>query len=167
MKSQCMTTERSVSVEQLQQALAGKVCLLAVGNRMRGDDGAGPRVLDHLGEGVEAVCMDAGVAPENYLEKVVRAEPDTIVIIDTADFGGAAGETRLFDPAVVVQQGLSTHVGSLRLVAEYLATRTSARLCLLAIQPARTVPSEGMSRDVEEAVRALAGVLSRLLPGPA
>ena len=46
------------------------------------------------------------------------------------------GEVRLLFPDKWRHPGLSTHAGSLNMLAEYLQARTRAQVALLAIQPA-------------------------------
>ncbi|MBU1694796.1 MAG: hydrogenase 3 maturation endopeptidase HyCI [Verrucomicrobia bacterium] len=147
----------------METALAGNVCILGVGNRMRGDDGAGSWVAEGLAGRVSVPVFDGGMAPENYLEKIAALRPDTVLIVDAVDFGGSPGELRLFRAEDVGPGGLSTHALSLSLAAEYLRTRGPATVRLLAIQPADTglgrPPSEAVCRAVERAVRMLKNIL--------
>ena len=59
---------------------ASKLCIVGIGNRMKGDDAAGPMLIDLLDGRTKATCIDAGVAPENYLEKIVAAKPDVVLL---------------------------------------------------------------------------------------
>ena len=86
-----------------------------------------------------AVCIDAGTTPENQTAPIVRAGPDVVIIVDTADFGGEPGELSLMDAARISQCGAATtHAMSLRMLADYLMQQTGARTVLLAVQPAET-----------------------------
>ena len=69
----------------LSELLAGRVCIVGVGNRLRGDDGAGPRLIDARHPDASGVWLDAGVVPENYLEIIARANPDTVLIVDVVE----------------------------------------------------------------------------------
>ena len=93
----------------------------------------------------------------------MRAKPDTVLIVDAVHFGGYAGEARLLPTTAVDTTALSTHVGSLSMLREYLSERTGASIHLLAIQPVRIDASEGLSLPVEASVRELAVLLSALL----
>ncbi len=155
-------TENSISSE-LEGVLAGRVCVLGVGNRDRRDDGAGSLVAERLAGGTTAPTFDAGAVPENYLEKVARLRPDTILIVDAADFGGAPGEARVLDPNTVAPAGLSTHALSLGMTAQFLEARTGARLVLLAIQPTDIGPGRGLSDAVFRAVRMIEETLMAAL----
>jgi len=160
-----LDARRTVLRDQLRQLLAGRVCVLGIGNRCRRDDGAGSLVAERLAGQTGQVAIDAGAVPENYLEKVARAHPDTILIVDAVDFGGAAGDQRIFEPESIAYAGLSTHALTLRLAADFLKVRTGARLALLAIQPADIGWGAGLSKEVAGTVgfveESLLAILSR------
>lgn len=147
-------------VQALRALLAGRVCVLGIGNRHRRDDGAGSMAAERLSSQTEAVVLDAGEVPENFLEKAARSRPDTILLIDAVDFGGAKGELRVIDPELVAPTGLSTHAVSLHMAVQFLEARTGARIGLLAVQPAVVEAGTGLSAEVTSAL----GRLVRVLP---
>ena len=134
-----------------------------MGNRQRGDDGAGPRVIDAKDPSAGGFWLDAGMAPENFLEPIVRERPDTILIVDAVAFGGDPGECRLIDPKKMEMASMSTHASSLDTLCLYLANRTGAQIKVLGIQPDRVDSTCRLSPPVEEAVIASAQSLSSLL----
>lgn len=148
---------------ELASLLAGRVCIVGVGNRWRGDDGAGPRVIDARRRGTRGVWIDAGVVPENFLEPIARTGPDRVLIVDAVAFGGVLGQWRLMDVTDTDAIVLSTHAGSLAMLSEYLSVRTSASVHLLGIQPESIDARVGLSQSVEKSVRELAMTLSDLL----
>jgi hydrogenase 3 maturation protease len=150
---------------RLAELLRTNTLVLGVGNSLRGDDGVGPEAVRRLAGRIGAPCIDAGPAPENYLEKVARAGPDTVVIVDAADFGGRPGEVALYGADRIAAGGLSTHASSLRLVADYLAHRCGARVYLLAVQPERA-DGVGLSDAAGAALDRLVGLFLALSPGP-
>ena len=132
--------------------IKGKTVFAGVGNRMRGDDGVGPCIIDQIKDSCAAICIDVGVAPENYIEKIARIQPDTVVFIDATDFGALAGEVRLFESDNIVGGKLSTHALSLKMACEYLqARKASCKVFLLAIQPQTMNMGEGLSEAVNRA----------------
>lgn len=147
----------------LRALIEGRVCIVGIGNRQRADDGAGPSVIDARRPGTPGVWLDAGVAPENFLEPVAKTNPDTVLIVDAVAFGGLPGELRLLDPATMDTVALSTHAGSLRMLSDYLSARTGARTVIIAIQPERIDAREGLSQPVERAVRELMTMLADIL----
>ena len=144
-----------------------RACIVGVGNRNRGDDGAGPRLIDLRRPDTRGFWFDAGPVPENVLEPIVRTQPDTVLLVDAVSFGGTAGQCRVMDASQFDTLSLSTHAGSLQLIAEYLSARTAAQIRVLAIQPARIDAreggGEGLTDCVETTVRQLAATLSDLL----
>jgi hydrogenase 3 maturation protease len=143
--------------------LTGRVCIVGVGNRYRGDDGAGPRLIDQHHSATSGFWIDAGVAPENYLEPIVRTNPEVVLIVDAVNFGGPAGSCQLLDPSTTASLGLSTHAGSLAILAEYLSARVGAQLKVLGIQPQRIDESDDLSDAVSRSVREMAAILSEIL----
>ena len=69
-----MSTEELKS--ELQARLTGKVVVLCVGSRMRGDDMFGPLVAKRIAGKVAAEVIDAENVPENYLGKIAKLAPD-------------------------------------------------------------------------------------------
>ena len=171
-------------LDRLEAHLVGRVCVVGIGNRLAGDDGAGSAVAERLADGLRsptARCaesdarvgllagrvagrvIDAGIAPENHLEPIVRSGADTILLFDAVDFGGEPGSVRLLDPRALAGGGLSTHALSLRLVCEYLCARSPARVVLLGIQPGQLRLGRALSDAVASAVEAVASRLVALL----
>jgi len=99
------------------------------------------------------------MVPENHLEAVVRTRPDTILMVDATDFDGTPGELRLLQGQEVAMCGVSTHAGSPKMLALYLAARTGARIALLAIQPADSGEGSELSDTVQTAVNYLTKIL--------
>jgi len=146
----------------LKQNLQGKVCVIGIGNRLKGDDAAGPELIDRIAGRSRFHCLDTGVAPENYLEKIARIKPDTILLVDAMDFGGEAGSCRLFSADQVTGGGLSSHALSLRMTCDYLQQRISVHIFILGIQPAQVNMNRPLSEAVGATVEKLAAELGTL-----
>jgi len=134
--------------DQLAHFINGRVCLLGIGNRYHHDDAVGPYLAEALEAREDYDVIDAGISPEDYIETTAHKHPDTILMVDATDFGGEPGEVRLLYPELVAYSGVSTHAGSLRMLAEYMQARTHARIGLLAVQPADTSDGRGLSSPV-------------------
>ena len=145
---------------------AGRTCVVGVGNRMKADDAAGPILIDRLRGSSGAHLVDAGPAPENFLEKIVRLRPDTVLIVDAIDWGAVPGSIAVFRPEQLAAGGISTHALSLNMVCDYLAARGCPRVALVGIQPGEARMEREPSRSVLRAVNALAGALARVCPRP-
>ncbi|GAG05135.1 unnamed protein product, partial [marine sediment metagenome] len=64
----------------LRGELKGKIVLLGVGNRIRGDDAAGPELIEILKKrppdvGKEIFLFDGEEVPENYLIPITNLKP--------------------------------------------------------------------------------------------
>jgi hydrogenase 3 maturation protease len=151
--------------DQLCDFVRGRVCILGIGNRLWRDDGVGSHIAEALAEYPGLDAVDAGFIPENHLEEVVRKHPDTILMVDATDFGGEPGQTQLIYPDKVAYTGVSTHAGSLRMLAEYLYERIRAPIALLAIQPGDTGAGENLSPAVAESFRDLMESLPEVCQG--
>ena len=141
---------------RLAAALHGRVALMCVGNRVRGDDGAGPALADRLALDEPWKVFDCGVAPENWIGPVCRFGPDVVALVDAIDFAAAPGTIRCWDPEHLADVGLSTHHASLSLTLGVICQDTGAAALVVGIQPQSTGFGEGLSEAVEAAVGALA-----------
>ena len=143
-------------LEDWSRAKLAPTVVLGFGNRLWGDDGAGSILAERLQEANPgAPIIDGGMVPENFLEKVAAARPESILLIDAGDFGGAPGEWRLFSGEELAFTGISTHAGSPRMLATYLERRTGAQVTLLVIQPGKPGQGETLSPEVEASLSSL------------
>ena len=146
--------------DDLASFLQGRVCILGLGNRLWCDDGVGSCIAEALQDCPNLDSVDGGFVPENHLEVVASKNPDTILMIDAADFGGQPGEVRLLQPGDVALAGISTHAGSPQMLGKYLEARTGARVALLAIQPKDTSEGNELSPEVSATLKDLVEKLS-------
>jgi len=119
---------------------------------MRGDDGAGALLAKRFSSRIGPLCIDAGTVPENFLEKIVRTQAGTVLIVDAVDFNGTPGELRVFETNDIAAGAISTHSLSLQMAGDYLKTRISARVLLLGIQPATTALGAEITPAVDAAI---------------
>lgn len=117
-----------------------KIVILGVGNRLRSDDGIGSLVASELAlyNMENVVVYDCQTTPENYIDKVVDAKPDWVIIVDACNFEARPGEHRFFqdDEINEISYGLlSTHTLPLTLMIELIKKQHNCRISLLGIQP--------------------------------
>lgn len=140
-------------LEGIQTRLKGKVLILGIGNTMRNDDGAGSILASRIKDKVSMVVIDAGSGPENYLEKIVKEKPDTIIIFDAVDFGGHAGELKILEAEDIKTANLfSTHNTSISLVINYLQSNLTADIIILVIQPKSIAFGDKLTKEVRNSV---------------
>ena len=150
-------------VRRLESLRGARTVVLGVGNDLKGDDAAGPLVCRRIEGGAGANVMDAGTVPENYIQRIVRARPEHLVIIDAADFGDEAGAARLFEVEELSGVAMSTHSLSPRLFVDLIRRQIEVGVVFVGIQPGQMELGRGLSADVEAVVGELAEVLSRSL----
>lgn len=150
-------------VSALREAVKGRVAVLGIGNELRADDGAGSLVAQSLGERFPDIAFDGGQAPENASGPIRRARPDTVIVVDAADFGGAPGEIRFASPGDAGGLTLGTHALPIGTFMQALAEMTGAAVHLVAIQAQATAFGGGMTPEVAAAVAEVARELTAIL----
>lgn len=132
--------------------IKGKTIIVGIGNTLRSDDGFGPELIERIKDKVDAVCIDAGSAPENYLGRIVRENPGAILIVDAVCLGLFPGEYRILQKEDVLNNGLGTHNIPLPMFIEYLEQHTAADIYILAVQPQSLSLGGEMSEKVKRAL---------------
>lgn len=133
--------------------LRGKVVVLGIGNTLRGDDAIGSLLAARIKGKVPFVVFDAQESPENYLGRVLREKPDTVVIVDAVDFGAKPGEYRFLESQEVKTTNLfTTHNASISLTINYLQSNLKADIIILIIQPESINFGEKLSQPVADAL---------------
>jgi hydrogenase 3 maturation protease len=140
-------------LEHLRSHLKGKVVILGIGNSLRSDDAVGSELASRLKDKVSFLVFDAAATPENYLGKIIKEKPDTVVIIDAVDFGGSPGEFRELEEADLKTVNLFfTHNASLSLTINYLQSHLKLDIIILMIQPKTIVFGDTISKEVSESL---------------
>jgi hydrogenase maturation protease HycI len=140
--------------------LQGKVVIVGIGSALQSDDAAGSLVAQEISGQVPWIVYDASSSPENYLGKIIRDRPDSIILIDAVEFGATAGQMTLLEGGQVKGNNLfSTHNASLALTVDYLRSNLKSEVLIVGIQPKRVCFGEIVSDEVNAAVRALSSWL--------
>jgi len=149
--------------EKLVGTMKGKVVILGIGNDLRGDDGFGSMLVKGLEGKVRGTVFDGGRSPENYIGKIIRERPDTILIVDALDMGVKPGEMVVWKPERLRKGEFSTHHLSLPLMASMIQSETGAKILIIGVQPARIKLKEGLSPPVERTLKRLKVILEEIL----
>ena len=134
------------------EILKGKTVILGLGNTLRGDDGFGPALIERLKGNTQALCFDAGTAPENYAGKIAKENPDTVLIVDAAHLDLAPGSFRLLEGKDILKNGFTTHDMSPGMFMEHLSTQTKSKIYMLGVQPQNISLGSEMSDAVKKAL---------------
>jgi len=146
----------------LAQSADTKMAIVCIGNTLKGDDGAAIVLYQKLAGKIKAELIDAGAVPENYIQRIIKSEPQMILLIDAVDFGGSAGQVQIFAAEQIPEVACSTHVMSLRFFADMLKQESNPKILLVGIQPQQLGLGSGLSRPVVEAVEKLARLFIEL-----
>ncbi len=149
----------------LKSKIKGAVALVGIGNPIRGDDGFGPTLVEVLKAGaVAASLFDCGTAPENYILPILSSNPDTIILLDAADFGSPPGDIGIFEMSEVSNVGFSTHNSSPRLLADLFTTGDSTlNIFMVVMQPKNTSFGEGVSEEVKSGIERMKRIFAHVL----
>jgi hydrogenase 3 maturation protease len=154
-----MSTERQL-FEQLSKLRDSSSLVIGIGNTLKGDDGAGPFVCEQLQKvSIKAEIIDAGTVPENYIQRIIKKAPESLLIIDAMDFRAPPGTIKIFKPEQLNSSVTSTHTLSPRLFADVVSQDIKADVYFVGIQPAHIRLGDSMSPQVCQAARQLAQIL--------
>jgi hydrogenase maturation protease len=144
--------------------------VVAVGNRLRRDDGVGPEVADRLPQTIAAPA--AIVHSDDVLSLVDRwAGEDLVIAIDAVRSGAPPGTLYQIDatttPLPAEWSFASSHQVGLAHAVEFsrALNRLPARLIVVGIEAGDFDHGTGLSPEVAAAVPAAAATVARYLPG--
>lgn len=139
-----------------------KVLLLGVGNRLRGDDGVGPHLIERLQDKINIPLIDASDVPENYLGPIEASQANLVLIVDAADFGAKPGEMALIGLNQLKDISLSTHAANLSLLFQVIPVEKRPETLLVALQPGSTAAGRGLSEVVSDSLDGLEALFLQL-----
>ncbi len=140
----------------------GLTLIVTVGNSLRADDGIGPYIAAHLTSPKTGLhILDAADRPEDCIDAAVALRPAKTVILDAADFGGKAGETRVIPQELIPDSTLSTHTFPLKIITKILEQETGSAVFFIGIQPEKVLFGEGLSAPVLQAAEDIICFLKR------
>jgi len=151
--------------EQLSKILLGKVLIVGIGNSLRGDDGFGPALIERINSRVKANCLDAGSSPENYIGKIIKLEPQVILLVDAVSMDKEAGSVKLIKADEIPQYGFSTHNVSPRLMIENIKEHIKAEIFMLGIQPKNLEFGSPLSEELRRKLLLLENIIMEVLGG--
>lgn len=155
------------ALDLLREVLKEKTCLVGIGNKMRGDDGFGPYVIERLREMAvlpESQLLTVEDVPENYAFPLSRQEVSNVIFLDAVILNAPAG-TVIFGPLAEfeeVGQIASTHKLSLRLTARVIE-ETGKKVFLLGVVPNSLEFGQELSAGIKEVSEAVIELIKELL----
>jgi hydrogenase 3 maturation protease len=139
--------------------LKGKIVFFGIGNTLRGDDALGPMLVEMLRDKINAVCINAEGSPENYLGKVIKETPDTLLIIDAVYLNAGPGEYRLLAPEEIEAVVTSTHDIPLTMLIDYLKSEINVSIYVLGIEPQHLELGKAVSPKIKQTIDLLKEII--------
>jgi hydrogenase 3 maturation protease len=144
---------------------AQRVSVAGIGNYFRGDDFIGMEIVRRLRGKVASnvLLVECETTPESFIGEILDFGPSHILVIDAAILNCAYGRAELVTELEGDLPSISTHVLPLHIFCSYLRGISKAEVALLAIQPKKTDFGEGLTRELENSAKKLAGILTKIL----
>ena len=142
-----------------------RVVLVGVGNPMRADDGVGPMIIELLREKPidNVLLINSETVPESFTSKVTDHEPTHVLLVDAANFRGAAGDTKMITSTQIGGQAVSTHSLPLTIFINVIEHNLNIDVMLLGIQPTTIEFFAPMTPVIEAAAVSIANTLHQVL----
>ncbi|MCM8799652.1 MAG: hydrogenase maturation protease [Candidatus Omnitrophica bacterium] len=129
--------------------LKGKLAVLGMGNILCGDDGIGSLLAKRLIKRGFQNVYDGSISPENYLIKIIRENPKTIIIVDAIDFGGKPFEIKILrNNNFYENKFFLTHDSSLKFIIDFFINHKIKNILVLAIQPKKIGLGKTLSKEL-------------------
>ncbi|HVO76251.1 MAG TPA: hydrogenase maturation protease [Ignavibacteriaceae bacterium] len=141
--------------EKLERFNSSRIVFVGLGSETRKDDFAGILFIRNLNKTKlfsKSVFIEAGRNPENYLEKIQNADPQSVVFADACDWGGEPGEIKWLNPGEINSISISTHSFSIKMIEQFLSMRNPIEFFYLGIQPVSTAPGKGISNHIKNSL---------------
>jgi hydrogenase 3 maturation protease len=143
-----------------------RVVIVGIGNPLRRDDSVGVEVVKRLKDMItndNILVIESEIVPESFMQPITEFNPSHILLIDAALLGLKPGQLRFIKASVVSGVAVSTHTLPLQIFCRYLIQVTGAKIGLLLIQPENVDFGEGLSPEVESAMKRVVKALKRIL----
>ncbi len=139
-----------------------RTVILGIGNPLQGDDAVGPSLVDFLQGRVDAMLINAGEVPENYLSAIQAAQPEVVLIVVALELGAEAGCMTILDADRLRAIENFTRNPGLAFLAVMIQDSTGAEVILVGVQPEATAFAAELSTPVHETLDNLEEMLERV-----
>lgn len=142
-----------------------RVSVLGIGSPIRQDDAVGLLIIDILENSKlgDTLLIKTETVPESYTGTIRDFNPTHVIMIDAADFGGKAGESRIIPINLIGGVTISTHSLPLHIFADFIRKSIHAKVALIGIQVINIDYGEGLTPDVEKGAYQVAELLKKIL----
>lgn len=155
-----------------ESATPARICVVGIGNELRGDDAFGPRVIRALtarrtlARDPRLLLLEAGSAPENHTGPIRAFGPDYVLFIDAVQMGATPGAIACMALPAADGFSASTHGLPLQMLARYLSAEIGCTVLLLGVQPLTLDFGAPLSAAMRAAITEITGQLPLELKRP-
>lgn len=153
---------------ELEKILSTNYLILCLGNRLRADDAAGILIGEKIKEGYpkNKSIIIAENSPVNFIGKISKIHPSTLLIIDAVEFGLSPGTITLSDEKIIANtNSTTTHYQDLEDLLKFLELEgKKPDLCIiLGIQVEKITLFQSVSEAVINSVNKVSQAIVELL----
>ncbi len=142
-------------IDKVSKYDCSKVVFVALGNEFRGDDASGIVFLTQLKKCQRfknCFFINAGINPENHLERIIKLQPQLVVFIDSTKMNLKPGKIKFLNEDEIEIFDFSTHNYSIKLIKEYIEKHKKVDFLFIGIQPFDTTFKIGLSNSVKQGI---------------
>jgi hydrogenase 3 maturation protease len=151
-------------IKNLKEFLTGNWVILGIGNRLKGDDGFGSILAEKLRNlTLNEHIFDSGIAPENYLPKISKINPDKLLIVDAVLFNSKPGEIKLFEANEISSPFALTHGPTNFSLMKTFLKETEIKI--LAVQPKTMQLGNDLSSEIAQVLDKVLLILAQIING--
>lgn len=142
-------------LDRLAEYSKESIVFVGLGNEFRSDDNAGLMLLNRLKETTQfqfSKFISAGKNPENHLDQILKLNPEVVVFLDAAEFGGLPGEIKILNDPEISTSQFSTHTFSIKIIEKFLLLNQKMDFIYLGIQYADLKSGNVISQTINSSI---------------
>lgn len=152
-------------LEGLHEIFNGKyshILIIGIGNYLRSDDGAGPRIVEKLTSSEKVRLLNTETNIERYIEPIQNSPADVLLFIDCVHFGKEPGYTELIPIETITDHTFHSHNISMNRIREFFTVPAF----VLGIEPGSLKVGEKLTTAVKQKVDDIILLLNALIAVP-
>ena len=151
----------------MQEKDAKRIVVCGIGNRLRGDDAVGPLTIDELKKKTwpeSILLLDCGSTPEAMSGKIIKFEPDLIILVDSVQMNRLPGEVEKIPIDKIKSMLATTHKMPITMFIEYLQNSLpAADIIFIGMQQSSTVFGGEVSKECGAAIADVMHMIEKYL----
>jgi hydrogenase 3 maturation protease len=136
-----------------------KVLIIGIGNYLRSDDGAGPKIIDRLIGSPKVSLLNAETNIERYIEPIRNSNASVLLFIDSMSFGKNPGYCSLVPVDEIIDFSFHSHNISINRLRDFFHVPAY----ILGIEPETLRVGEDLSPLVQQTVNMIVEYLNKLI----